>query len=81
MRRLKRATRAFLMMGSPPCKAHSTLLMRGKPSEEAMIAQTMAAYLEVGGLYAIKNVVRATAEMAGATSIRGQCFGLHVDRC
>lgn len=51
------------MMGSPPCKAHSTSRMRGKPSEEAMIAETRAAYHEVGGLYAIENVVGATAEM------------------
>ena len=81
MRRLKRATGSFILMGSPPCKAHSTSLMRGKPSEEAMIAETRAAYLEVGGLYAIENVLGASSEMSGFTSIRGQCFGLHVDRC
>ena len=32
LRRLKRATGAFVTMGSPPCKAHSTSLMRGRPS-------------------------------------------------
>ena len=51
LRRLKRATGAFVTMGSPPCKAHSTSLMRGKPSEEAMIEETRSAYREVGGLY------------------------------
>ena len=81
MRRLKRATGSFILMGSPSCKAHSTSLMRGKPSEEAMIAETRAAYQEVGGLYAIENVLGASSEMSGFTSIRGQCFGLHVDRC
>eukprot|EP00966_Prymnesium_polylepis_P266216 6149746-Prymnesium_polylepis.1 len=55
--------------------------MRGKPSEEAMIAETRAAYQEVGGLYAIENVLGASSETSGFTSIRGQCFGLHVDRC
>ena len=46
-----------------------------------MIAETRAAYQEVGGLYAIENVLGASSEMSGFTSIRGQCFGLHVDRC
>jgi len=80
LKRLKKATGAFLTLGSPTCKAHSTARMRGEPSEEAMIAQTRDAYVEAGGLYVIENVVGARGEMKEGVMPRGSFFGLKVDR-
>ena len=80
LRRLKRASGAFVTLASPPCKAHSAALMRGAPSEPKMIRETRAALREVGGLYAIENVVGAASELEGSRLLRGAYFGLNVDR-
>ena len=81
MRALKRKTRAFFTMASPPCKAYSTSLQRGVPSEGPLIEQTRSALEEVGGMYTIENVVGAGGAMkTGSVMLRGSFFGEHVDR-
>ena len=80
LRALRRSVKSFVTFASPPCKAHSTAQMRGKPSEPPMIAETRSALQEMGGLYAIENVTGAGSELRGATLLRGAYFGLGVDR-
>ena len=78
---LRKRSRSFITMASPPCKAYSGARMRGAPSEEAMISQTRDVLRQAGGLYAIENVVGAKTDLrAGACQLRGSMFGLHVDR-
>ena len=81
LRDLKRRSKAFVLMLSPPCKASSSALMRGNPSEPKLISQARSAALEVGGKYVIENVVGAKAELsADSCLLRGAYFGEHVDR-
>ena len=78
---LRKRSRAFVTMASPPCKPYSGARMRGAPKEEPMISQTRDVLRQAGGLYAIENVVGAKADLrAGACQLRGSMFGLHVDR-
>ena len=80
MKVMARRIGAFVTLASPPCKAYSTARMRGEPSEPAMIRETRAALLELGKLHVIENVTGAGSELEGATLLRGEYFGLHVDR-
>ena len=81
VRDLRRRSRAFVTLASPPCQEYSTSRMRGKASEEALIEQTRDALQEAGGLHAIENVMGAKTDLrAHACLLRGSFFGLHVDR-
>ena len=81
MRAIRQKVRSFFTMASPPCKAYSTSLQRGKPSEDPMIEETRSALEEIGGLYTIENVVGAKPSMSqGSVTLRGSMFGEHVDR-
>ena len=80
LRRLKKRSGAFFTVASPPCKAHSSSLMRGEASEPALIKPTRSALGEIGGLTAIENVVGAGDELRDPALLRGAYFGLHVDR-
>ena len=50
---LRKRSRAFFTMASPPCKPYSGARMRGAPKEEPMISQTRDVLRQAGGLYAI----------------------------
>lgn len=80
VRRLGQRLRSVVNFASPPCKSHSTALMRGVPSEPPMIRQTRDALREAGGQWVIENVPGARGELHGAVQLRGAYFGLHVDR-
>ena len=81
LRALRTKLGAFFTAASPPCKAHSTARMRGKPSEEAMIEATLDALNEIGGLHAVENVPGGRSELgADAATLRGSFFGLRVDK-
>ena len=73
---------AIGIMGSPPCKAYTTLTREGQAvSEPALIGQTRSVFQETGMLYAIENVLGAASEMdPQATLLRGFMFGDRVDR-
>ena len=81
LRDIRRRTGAFLSFHSPPCKAHSSSLMQGEPSEPALIRETRDAVRAAGGKHVIENVVGAKSELgAGACLLRGAYFGEAVDR-
>jgi hypothetical protein len=81
VRVLRQKTGAFVTLASPPCKAYSTALFRGVPSEEPLISATRDALRSAGGLYAIENVVGAKGSLEeDASLLRGCYFGERVDR-
>ena len=63
MRALKRRVESFVTIASPPCKAYSTSLMQGQPSEPPMIGEVRTALEETGGLYVIENVPGARSAL------------------
>jgi len=69
-------------MFSPPCKPYSAAnLDKGESKGKPLIEQTRDVLTEVGGLYAIENVLGAASRMAkNSTLLRGEWFGLNVDR-
>ena len=81
LRECRDRLKAVVTMASPPCKAYTTSLMRGRPKEPAMIQETRRALIEGGGLYVIENVTGAGSAMVGQkTLLKGAYFGLGVDR-
>ena len=81
IRRLRDRDRVIGAMYSPPCKFYSTSRFEENCKAPPLIEQTRDAMEEAGWLYAIENVLGASSELkAGATRLRGQWFGLRVDR-
>jgi hypothetical protein len=76
-----KATRAFGVGSSPPCKSESTARQRGAPQDPDIMDVTRDALVSTGLLYDIECVLGAGPGMAAdSTMLRGAMFGLRVDR-
>ena len=82
LRYLVRRLRPTLIWASPPCQGYSTASQIGTASTAAKIIPLVRGVLETLGVpFIIENVMGALPAMRdGSMIVRGQWFGLHVER-